>query len=332
MKPARDGLALTSSFPVGHGDTAAAIGNVGVDVISTMTLVKLVEVACYNVIQPYYETNDATVGVRVALDHIGAAYPDGTVDIAATLTTVEGRRYRFHVHVTQDGREVMTGEHVRVRVDAAKFESATAAPASMRQPHVVFWFDVHSPWCYFASHRIGNMARRHGGTVTWRPVHLPQLMDLIDGRRPLEANENFVRWFRQDIRDHAELLGLPFAQHPDYPLRPSRALRCCLYAEAQGLEEVFVQRVMRAYWAEAEDISDIAVLQRLGADVGLDAHGIEAAAQSEDYKARIAANVEAAANSGLFGVPAMVFEGKLYWGNDRIDLLERHIGAWCASA
>ncbi len=331
MKPARIGATLTQSFEVTAGDTAAAIGNTGVDVVSTMTLVKLIETACYGVIEACYEDGDATVGTHVALDHTGPAYPGRTVEIAATLSGLEGRRYTFEVDVSQDGRAVMSGEHVRVVVRSEKFSSGPVAQDGPA-PQVEFWFDVHSPWCYFASYRIGNLLRSHGGSVIWRPVHLPRLMDLIDGRRPLDANDNFVRWYQQDIRDHAELHGLPFDQHENYPLRPARALRTCLYAAEQGEAEIYVQRLMRAYWSEQADISDVATLAALGVEAGLCEEGIAGAAGDEGYKTQIIANTAEAAQRGLFGVPAMIFEGKIFWGNDRIDLLDRFIGRWKADA
>lgn len=326
MKPLEPGISLRESFEVTAEDTASAIGNPGVDAISTMVMIKLVETACGRLVAPAYEQGDATVGTRVALDHVGAAFPGRPVDVLATLTDVTGRRLTFQVEVEQDGKQIMTGEHLRAVVNLETFLKGAATPATSDGPEVEFFFDYHSPWCYFAATRIGNILRGHGGTVRWRPVHLPNLMERIDGRRPMDGIPSFVRWFQQDIADHAELLGLPFEKHRDYPLRPSRALRASLYAEEQGAAEPFVQAVMRAYWAEQRDISDIAVLQDLGEAAGLPREGIAAAAGDEGYKAEIAANVEEAAQRGVFGLPAMFFEGKLFWGNDRLDLMDRHIG------
>lgn len=326
MKPLEPGLSLRESFEVNAEDTASAIGNAGVDVISTMVLIKLVETACGHLIAPAYDAGDATVGTRVALDHVGAAVPGRPVEVLATLSGVSGRRLTFQVEIEQDGKRIMAGEHGRAFVRLEKFLKGASAPAADGGPEVEFFFDYHSPWCYFAGVRIGSMLRRHGGTVRWRPVHLPNLMERVDGRRPLDGIPSFVKWFQQDIADHAELLGLPFDKHRDYPLRPSRALRASLYAEEQGAAEPFVQAVMRAYWAEQRDISDIAVLQELGGAAGLSPEGIAEATGSESYKAQIAANVEEAADRGVFGLPAMFFEGKLFWGNDRLDLLDRWIG------
>lgn len=325
MKPLQPRLTLRQSFDVTEDDTAAAIGNPGVDVISTVTLIRLVEDACYQVIASHYEEGDATVGIRVALDHVAPAHPGRPVEIQATLKDVKGRRLCFTVDVEQDGVRVMHGEHHRaaVRLDTFLGQNAATPGSGSDGPVVEFWYDFHSPWCYFASDRIGNILRAHCGTVRWRPVHLPNLMDRIDGRRPLDGIASFVEWFRQDIADHAELHGLPFERHMGYPLRPSRALRAGLYADERGAAEPFVKTVMQAYWSEQADISDVATLQALGQRVGLDADGIAAATGNEAYKAELAANVEEAATRGIFGLPAMFLGPKLFWGNDRLDLLDR---------
>ena len=49
---------------------------------------------------------------------------------------------------------------------------------------LTFWFDVHSPWCYLASTRIEGIAAKYSCELKWRPLHLPRLIEAIDGRRP----------------------------------------------------------------------------------------------------------------------------------------------------
>lgn len=190
---------------------------------------------------------------------------------------------------------------------------------------LTFWFDVHSPWVYLASLRVGGIARKHGLALAWRPLHLPRLLDEIGGLKPLEASPQRVAWFRQDILDHAELLGVPLRYHPHYPLRNSRALRACLFAADQGRAEAFVCRVLKGYWAEEADITDLQQLARWGAEAGLEPEAVKAAALSEAYKERLEANTREAVARGVFGVPTVDTGTKLYFGNDRLDLLDRHI-------
>jgi 2-hydroxychromene-2-carboxylate isomerase len=188
-----------------------------------------------------------------------------------------------------------------------------------------FWFDVHSPWAYLAAGRVGGIARKHGLELNWRPLHLPRLLEAIGGLRPLETSPQRVAWFRQDIQDWAELQGMPLRQHPAYPLRNARALRACLLAADEGRAESFVCRVLKGYWAEEADITDLDQLAQWGAEAGLKPDTVRAAAVSEQLKARLQANTQEAIERGVFGVPTVDTGQKLYFGNDRLDLLDFHL-------
>ena len=100
---------------------------------------------------------------------------------------------------------------------------------------MTFFFDVHSPWSYLASTLIGPLAGRHGAPIVWRPVHLANLMERIGGMRPLDQTPARVAWYRQDIADRMARHGLAYDPHPDYPLRPSRALRVLRLCGRAGL-------------------------------------------------------------------------------------------------
>lgn len=189
-----------------------------------------------------------------------------------------------------------------------------------------FWFDYHSPWSYLAAARLTAIESRHNVRFRWRPLHLPRLIEMIGGRRPLEGPAAFVRWYQQDLQDWAALYGMHIRYHPEFPLRPARALRATLFAETLQLEAPFALAVFRAYWTESHDISDLAVLGALGAAVGLNAAQVAAAAENPVWKQGLAANTAAAAAQGVFGVPTVNTGTKLFFGNDRLDMLERYLG------
>jgi 2-hydroxychromene-2-carboxylate isomerase len=84
--------------------------------------------------------------------------------------------------------------------------------------------------------------------------------------------------------------------------------------------------VLRAYWSEEGDIEDLDALARWGEESGLDGIAIRAAAVSETCKQKIELNTEAATARGVFGVPTVDTGSKLYFGNDRLDLLDLHLG------
>jgi 2-hydroxychromene-2-carboxylate isomerase len=190
---------------------------------------------------------------------------------------------------------------------------------------LTFWFDVHSPWCYLASTRIQDLAGKHGLQLLWRPLHLPRLIEAIDGRRPLEENAAFVAWYLTDLQDWAKRYGLMVKYHPNYPLRNSRALRVCLHAADEGVAHRFVPRLLRAYWSEEADITGLDLFARLAEEAGLNAGQARAAAVSEIMKKRVEENTREAIERGVFGVPTVATAEKLYFGNDRLEMLDHHL-------
>ena len=329
MQTVPPGITTRRSFDATAADTAAAIGNVGVEVVATVTMILWVEATCGSLIMPYFEDGEGSVGFRVALDHTGPAFAGRPVEVFAEVTGVRGCKVTFAVRLEQDGREVMAGEPVRaiVNLDRLMDGKATAREVVERPP-VTFWFDVHSPWAYLASTRISALARRYHAPLIWKPLHLANLMDQIEGMRPMEQSPARVAWYEQDVVDRMAQHGLAYDPHPDYPLRPSRALRACVCAAEQGRADAFVQAVMRGYWAEQRDISDSAVLQAMADQSGVGPRPIAEIVEDPVYKKAIADNTAEAATSGLFGVPSMQFEGKLFFGADHLDLLEAALARW----
>ena len=393
MRTVPRGIAATNRFDATDTDTAAAVGNPGVEAVATVALILWIEATCGELMAPYLDEGEAGVGVRVAVDHTGPAFAGRPVEVHAWVSGVDRRQVTFSVHLEQDGRDVMTGEHVRAAVDLARFlgartenaippaepnrepvtepvaeantesvsesvtepvaeantesvsesvtepgtESVTkSAPVSVTdsatrpatRPTVTFYFDVHSPWSYLASVLLGPLARRRGARIEWRPIHLANLMDRTGGLRPLEQTPARVAWYMQDIADRMAQHGLPYDPHPDYPLRPSRALRCCVHAAERGCADAFVRAVMRGYWVEKKDISDLAVLQAIAGEVGLGPRPVAEIVSDGAFKAAVARNTDDAIARGVFGVPSFLFDGKLFFGSDRMDLLGLALGRW----
>jgi len=321
-----------------YGDSAAAAGNTGVAVVSSQALIVWCEQAAHRAIADGHDPGEATLGVGFDLAHVAPARLGREVVAEAEIVAVEGRRITFDVRAAQDGVTVLQGSHVRVVVDHARFLDKAGLPPALQAPrheHLDFWFDFHSPWCYLSGHRIAALAQRHGLALNWRPVHLPRLLQTVYDGQPLpKMKPAFKRWYFQDLADWAALQGLPLNWHPDYPLRPARALCSALQVamdpETRDRIEAFVQRVMRGYWVDRADIEDYDLLADFATEAGLDGARVIEGAQQPATKDALAANLEAALAAGVFGVPTVALGEKLYFGNDRLELLEHHLNGVAA--
>jgi 2-hydroxychromene-2-carboxylate isomerase len=328
MRPIAVGTTHERAFEPGPAHTAAAIGNSGVLAVSTPAILGFLEQVALEAIAPSQEAGEVSVGSRIELDHVGPAMLGAAVACRAEVVAVECRRITFAVEARQGDALVARGRYTRVVISAERFHAGSPpGAASPPRETITCYFDFHSPWSYLAVHRLPAVAKRHGRTIDWVPVHVTRLIETIGGRRPLGENAAFVKWYRQDLQDWSHRAGVTIRYHPKFPLRPARALRAAQHAIDPGHGQPFILAVMRAYWTDNLDISSPEVLGQLAQGCGLDAGAVIAATNDEKLKARIAENTSNAIAAGVFGVPTFVASGKLYFGNDRIDLLDEHLQA-----
>jgi len=128
MKPVALGASYQGQVIAGPAELASALGNAGVDVVSSPALIGHLEMACHHVIDPHFDTGEASVGVGFTMRHIAAAFPDRPIDVTAELIAQDGKRFSFHVEARQDSRIVMTGEHERALVHLDRFLKPRLSP------------------------------------------------------------------------------------------------------------------------------------------------------------------------------------------------------------
>ncbi len=125
MKPAKPGISYTGQVFSKPSDLASALGNTGVDVVSSPATIGYLEMACHHASDQFFDDGEASVGVGFDMQHVGAATPDLPIDLAAELIEVDGRRLTFAVEATQAGKQIMTGTHQRAVVDLARLIAGT---------------------------------------------------------------------------------------------------------------------------------------------------------------------------------------------------------------
>jgi fluoroacetyl-CoA thioesterase len=121
MRPVPLGTAATETFATGAGHTAAAVGNAGVAVVATTTLILFIEETCGNALKPFLDRGEASVGTRVAVDHLAALAPGADVTVRAEVAGIDGRSVSFGVEVKGGGKLLMQGRHVRAVVELQRF-------------------------------------------------------------------------------------------------------------------------------------------------------------------------------------------------------------------
>lgn len=194
-----------------------------------------------------------------------------------------------------------------------------------------FYFDFSSPYGYFASTRIEDIAARHEREVVWRPILLGAVFK-VTGQQPLPTIPLKGSYAKHDLARSARLLGVPFKFPGKFPIAgqaPSRAYYWVADKDRAGAKKL-VHALYHAYFAEDRDISSPEVTANVAAKMGHDRSAVLAALNDPAVKERLRTEVDAAIERGVFGSPYIVVDGEPFWGSDRLDQLEKWLatGGW----
>jgi 2-hydroxychromene-2-carboxylate isomerase len=113
-------------------------------------------------------------------------------------------------------------------------------------------------------------------------------------------------------------------QPSHFPVPEDLAARVVIAAKRAGADALQLSNaILRAVWAEERNIADPGTLRATAGENGLDGDALLAAAETDAVREEHAANTAEAIGRGVFGAPSYVYQGELFWGQDRLDFLER---------
>jgi 2-hydroxychromene-2-carboxylate isomerase len=187
-----------------------------------------------------------------------------------------------------------------------------------------FYFDFASPYGYFASMRIEQLASKYGRMVAWHPVLLGVVFRTTGGA-PLTAAPLKGAYAVRDFERTARFHGIPYQQPPVFPVATQIAARGMLWVrQTQGDDKAveFAKAVYHAYFCEGVNTSEPESIARIASAIGLDAAALLDGANSAEIRDRMKADVEAAMARGVFGSPFIFVEDEPFWGFDRFDQIE----------
>ena len=187
-----------------------------------------------------------------------------------------------------------------------------------------FWFDFISPFAYLAWHRIRDVAEANARELVLQPTLFAALLNHWGQLGPAEIPPKREFIFKQVLR-RAHALGLRLEPPPRHPFNPLLGLRLAQLELPPQQRTALVDLLFRATWAGGPGIDDPEVVAGLLRDAGFDAAQLLAAATAPDNKRALVEAGERAKQLGVFGVPTMIADGELFWGDDSLDELDRFL-------
>ncbi len=199
------------------------------------------------------------------------------------------------------------------------------------RPVVDYYFAPQSPWTYLGHAHFRAILRACDAQVRVLPVDLGGKVFPISGGLPLGQRAPQRQAYRLvELRRYSEYLGAPLNVQPRYfPVQGDDAARLIVAVDMfDGADAALAMTgaILAACWTQERNIADERVLAELLAEQGLKAERL-AQARRQDVQERYEANTEAAIAAGVFGAPSYVIDGEIFWGQDRLDFVERKLRA-----
>jgi len=189
-----------------------------------------------------------------------------------------------------------------------------------------YFIFANSPYTYMGHARLLEMARRHDASIRLKPMNAARVFPVSGGLPLGQRPKQRLAYRLTELRRWRDFLGLPMQVEPKFfPVASDAAARLLIAAleisDAAALD--LAGRVLKAVWEQQRNIADEATLAALIDEAGLDRATLLAHSKEVEVENRYDAFTQEAIDLQVFGAPTYVYKNELYWGQDRLDFLER---------
>lgn len=194
---------------------------------------------------------------------------------------------------------------------------------------VAFFYSIASRYSYLAASQLGELVAETGCHVEWFPLNSVRLLQERGGGpfrgEPVSGQYDWS-YRTRDAERWAELYGIPFVETRGRVEIDSEALAlACTAAKRLGKVEAVSRELFAAVFDGTTSLIDVHECVRRAERCGFAADAFQGELALPATKKQLDHTMKAAQRAGVFGVPAFVVAGELFWGNDRLVLLKRHL-------
>ena len=192
---------------------------------------------------------------------------------------------------------------------------------------IEYFYAAHSAYAYLGSRRFMEIAGAAGRRIVHRPVDLRRLVEAV-GSQPFRARSkaHVDYFFGREIARWSEERNAPVLGHtPTHHANDITLPNCFLIAGVeQGLNvDELAHVLLEAHWKEDADLADLDTLTRLGQRAGIAPAPLLDAALSEPILDLYERYTQEAIDRSVFGSPTYVVDGDMFYGQDRLEMVER---------
>lgn len=186
-----------------------------------------------------------------------------------------------------------------------------------------YYFSISSPWAFIGHKLFRDVVATYGLTVNHKPVVLVDLFSETGGLPLIKRHPVRQRYRMLELQRWRDKRGLNFHFQPKYVPFNARLADGLVVAalEAGHDPDPFLRRAFAGVWEQELNLADAATLVRLADDSGLPGKALVERSGSDEVSQKYEQNRQEALAADVFGSPAYVLDGEVFWGQDRIELL-----------
>ena len=190
-----------------------------------------------------------------------------------------------------------------------------------------YYFAPQSPWAYLGHSRFVALAKQHGVQIDLKPCDLGRVFN-VSGGIPLAKRAPQRQAYRLlELRRWSEFLQVPLNPQPKFfPVPADAAAKLIVAVKLTHGTDAALEltgAIMRAVWTDEKNIADAETLISLTNACGHDGKALLKSSETASVQTEYERFTDDAIAANVFGSPWYVFEGEGFWGQDRLDFVER---------
>lgn len=190
---------------------------------------------------------------------------------------------------------------------------------------ILYFYSVASPWSYLGIKRLKEISKKYSAQIIEKPIDLVGKVFVATGGTPVPQRHISRQNYRLlELKRWGEFLNIKINQKPKFfpPKDPHLPALFCLASIDMGINMDFSSKVLEHLWVKENDISNIDTLKLIADDLKISFEELSKLATSDKIKKIYEANTQEAINMNIFGVPSYIYNNEIFWGQDRLELLE----------
>ncbi|MBT4698481.1 MAG: 2-hydroxychromene-2-carboxylate isomerase [Proteobacteria bacterium] len=193
---------------------------------------------------------------------------------------------------------------------------------------ILYFYSVVSPFAYLGNKKLIEISKKYSAEIIEKPIDLVGKVFVATGGVPVPQRHISRQNYRLlELKRWGNFLNIKINQKPKFfpPKDPHTPALFCIASINMGIKNDFSFRVLEELWAQENDISNLETLKSIANDLKINFEELNKFAMSDKIKKIYESNTQEAINMNIFGVPTYIYNNEIFWGQDRLELLEHSL-------